>query len=377
MRTFSARLQPDAPSEGSRGGTTMQTLRISYSPILVALLLSVPMGAHGKLYKCVNAKGETVYQDKRCTLNEQETSIDAQEEPRGGPGEEECREIQTVARKVAGPMRSGVDSARVMASLGGPDSMPRVLLEVVSYVYSFKASTYRPARIAGLAYSRCMSGGFTFASQGSPEPYGKGSGSGILINGNGDVLTNNHVVSECNKVSVAHDGNRHEAEVVAHERDADLAVVASSLKGGRSAEFRSQAPELGENVVVAGFPLKGLLSSGVQVTVGTVSALAGIANDARVLQLTAPVQPGNSGGPALDESGRVIGVIVAKLDAVRFAEVTGDIPQNVNFAIKGSVALDLLRSHGIRHAISGAAEPLQTKEVADIAKGFTVAVECE
>src|ERR1039458_2293039 len=73
------------------------------------------------------------------------------------------------------------------------------------------------------------------------------------------------------------------------------------------------------------------------ITPGAISALAGIHNDIRFLQVTSPVQPGNSGGPLLDDSGNVIGVISSKLDALKIAGITGDIPQNVNFAIKSSL----------------------------------------
>jgi uncharacterized protein len=92
----------------------------------------------------------------------------------------------------------------------------------------------------------------------------------------------------------------------------------------------------GDSVVALGYPLTGLLSSDVNVTTGVISALAGVRSDTRFLQLTAPVQPGNSGGPLLDMSGHLVGVVSAKLNAVAVA--TGDIPQNVNFALKGGVA---------------------------------------
>jgi S1-C subfamily serine protease len=72
----------------------------------------------------------------------------------------------------------------------------------------------------------------------------------------------------------------------------------------------------GEGVVAVGFPLRGLLASTANVTTGSVSALAGPRDATRYLPITAPVQPGNSGGPLLDPSGNVIGVVVGKLDAL-------------------------------------------------------------
>jgi hypothetical protein len=73
----------------------------------------------------------------------------------------------------------------------------------------------------------------------------------------------------------------------------------------------------------------------------------------RFLQISAPVQPGDSGGPLLDRHGDVVGVVVAKLDAVKIASATGDIPhQNVNFAIKASVAAAFLKANGVRQPLS-------------------------
>ena len=76
-------------------------------------------------------------------------------------------------------------------------------------------------------------------------------------------------------------------------------------------------------IVVACFPLHGLLTSDINVTTGTISALAGPGDDRRIFQITAPVQPGNSGGPVLDASGHVVGVVVARLDALKMARRKG------------------------------------------------------
>ncbi len=130
-------------------------------------------------------------------------------------------------------------------------------------------------------------------------------------------------------------------------------------------------------MIAVGFPLHGLLASEANVTTGTVSALAGIGNDARFLQVTVPVQPGSSGGPLLDLQGHVVGVVVGKLDALRVASVTGDIPQNVNFAIKAGVVGTFLQANGIAAMVFGE-EPreLSAAAVGAQAKEFTVLVEC-
>jgi S1-C subfamily serine protease len=96
-----------------------------------------------------------------------------------------------------------------------------------------------------------------------------------------------------------------------------------------------------------------------------------------MLQITAPVQSGNSGGPVLDQRGQVIGVVVSKLNALRIAAATGDVPQNVNFAINGSVVRAFLEANGVQlepAATLGTDEA--TTDIAEQAKQYTVLLEC-
>ena len=129
-------------------------------------------------------------------------------------------------------------------------------------------------------------------------------------------------------------------------------------------------------MVVVGFPLPGLLASEAIVTTGTVSALAGIGNDTRFLQITAPVQPGNSGGPLLDEGGHIVGIVVSKLNAMIIAKATGDIPQNINFAIKGAVAKSFLDSQSVEYETGASSKTLASAEIGAAAKKFTLPLEC-
>jgi S1-C subfamily serine protease len=103
--------------------------------------------------------------------------------------------------------------------------------------------------------------------------------------------------------------------------------------------------------------------------------LGGPRDDKRLFQITAPVQGGNSGGPVFDEAGQVIGMVLAKLDAIKVAMVTGDLPQNVNFALNGALIRAFLETNGVRFETGTNRRPLSHPEVAERAQQFVVLVE--
>ena len=135
----------------------------------------------------------------------------------------------------------------------------------------------------------------------------------------------------------------------------------------------------GESIVVTGYPLSGLVGSDMSVTTGSITSLSGPADDSRIVQLSAPIQPGNSGGPLLDTAGNVIGMVSSTLNALRVAvAIGGAIPQNVNFAIKSNVIRNFLEANNVDFA-STADRPnhdLAAPDIADIGRRFTVKVEC-
>ena len=109
---------------------------------------------------------------------------------------------------------------------------------------------------------------------------------------------------------------------------------------------------------------------------GAVNALAGPGDDRRLIQISAPVQLGNSGGPVLDTSGNVVGVVVSKLDALQIAQSIGDIPQNVNFAVSAGSARAFLDDSGVPYETAPSNKVMEPVEIAAAAKQFTVLVEC-
>lgn len=203
-------------------------------------------------------------------------------------------------------------------------------------------------------------------------------GTGFFISAQGHALTNNHVAGECRNIAALLEGQRVPAQLVRRDQLNDLALVRVQVPSAVPfVRFRA-APSIraGESVVAAGYPLPNLLQNGLNVTVGNVSALAGLSNNTAMLQMTAPVQPGNSGGPLVDLGGNLVGVVVSKLDAMRIAQTTGDLPQNINFAVQSDVARLFVQAGGQRVEERQTTQELRVGDVSDQARAFTFQIEC-
>lgn len=204
------------------------------------------------------------------------------------------------------------------------------------------------------------------------------TGTGFFVTDDGHLLTNHHVVEGCALIRVVLPSGSVDGSAVAESATDDLAVIfAADAEPEAVASFRGTSAALGEDLIAIGYPLQNLLGGAVNATFGSVSSNSGPGGDRRFIQMTAPVQPGNSGGPLLDETGAVIGVVVAKLDAVSVAIATGDIPQNVNFGIKGAVARSFLSIHDIDYEVADSqSRSAGRPAVVSTATAFTVPVEC-
>ena len=126
-----------------------------------------------------------------------------------------------------------------------------------------------------------------------------------------------------------------------------------------------------------GYPHVDLLATTGNFTQGNVTALAGMGDDSRYLQISAPVQAGNSGGPLLDQSGNLVGIVTAKLNALKVAERNGDLMQNVNFALKASIIASFLDINGVRYVPGSESSDLRPEELADRAKSMSVFILCK
>jgi S1-C subfamily serine protease len=175
-----------------------------------------------------------------------------------------------------------------------------------------------------------------------------GTGSAFAVSANGLALTNAHVVQGCAQVA---DERGRTMRVVAADRRRDLALLDAARPFPSVVRFRSQpGVDLGETVLVFGFPYGQALGTGLNVTNGIVTGLAGPGGDATRFQMNAAVQPGNSGGPAVDDAGLLLGVAVGRLNDIAVLRATGSLPQGVNFAIRAAEVEAFLAEQGIRPA---------------------------
>jgi S1-C subfamily serine protease len=188
-----------------------------------------------------------------------------------------------------------------------------------------------------MSYLKMYPTGSGSISSGSP----KSSGTGFAISSNGYIVTNYHVIENAKSIEVKGiNGNftrKLSAKVVVSDERNDLAIIKIedsrfTTLGNIPYNFRKGVADVGENIFVLGYPLTTTMGEEVKLTNGIVSSRTGFKGDISLYQISAPVQPGNSGGPLFDKNGNLLGVINAKHS---YAE-------NAGYAIKVSYLISLM-----------------------------------
>ncbi|MBI3902984.1 MAG: SUMF1/EgtB/PvdO family nonheme iron enzyme [Nitrosomonadales bacterium] len=169
------------------------------------------------------------------------------------------------------------------------------------------------------------------------------TGSGFFVTHDGYFVTNYHVVKNAKSFFlVTVDGRKLEAKMVRSDATNDLALLKVDGKYSALPIASSRAVRRGQSVATIGYPHMDIQGIEPKVTEGIVSSLAGISDDPRLFQISVPVQAGNSGGPLFTKEGNVIGIVASKLSVAVILKQTGDVTQNVNYAIKSDYLLALL-----------------------------------
>jgi S1-C subfamily serine protease len=208
------------------------------------------------------------------------------------------------------------------------------------------------------------------------------SGTGFMVSTDGYLLTNHHVVQNCQRITVAGTGlPESEARVISREESNDLALLKVDTLPLAVGEFSSfyTPPHVGDRVVIVGYP--GEAAVDVQTVTRETELLdtKGPQGEDKWLELGDVVEQGNSGGPLLNDSGQIIGIVTARAMTYTYRS---DQPENgvrrdFGMALAVPVVRDFLDRHQVRYRIASPAASLPADHISDQAKPFIVNVRCE
>jgi len=169
----------------------------------------------------------------------------------------------------------------------------------------------------------------------------KSSGTGFAISSNGIIVTNYHVIEGAKTIKIRgvnSDFNKtYKAKVLVSDKNNDLALIqiddySFTSLGTIPYTLKTKLSNVGGSIFALGYPLRAAMGDEIKLTNGIISSKTGFQGDITSYQVSAPVQPGNSGGPLFDSNGNVIGIINAKLT----------IAENASYAVKVSYLMNLL-----------------------------------
>lgn len=235
-------------------------------------------------------------------------------------------------------------------------SKERVLLKdkmfwIYSHAFSNSERSHMTCSDVICTYTREISAIKFFPTQlNDNETPSQWSGTGFAIN-NRCIATNYHVIEGANIIKVKGvQGNfntEYRAKVVSVDKINDLSIIEIEDKKFKGFGFipykiKADASNVGEEIFVLGYPLTATMGDEIKLTTGVISAKTGFKGNAALYQISAPIQPGNSGGPLFDSHGDLIGIVNAKhKDA-----------ENVSYAIKASYLLNLMKKVALKNTFS-------------------------
>ena len=204
-----------------------------------------------------------------------------------------------------------------------------------------------------------------------------GTGTGFFVTTKGEVLTNHHVVVDCGAITVSPaEGGEHVAKVRSADPGRDLALLETGTSTPGAALFRDFDEVIAnEPVTVVGYPQKGLVVIRPVLVAGHVHPSASPAG-AGLFPMKIDIRPGNSGGPVVDDAGRVIGVVIATIDTPAVFAKTGKRIRDVGLAIRLNVVRDFVRPLALDVTSSSEAVPLDQQPRFQRAREFIAQIRC-
>lgn len=202
------------------------------------------------------------------------------------------------------------------------------------------------------------------------------TGTGFALK-NGYIVTNNHVVDGASSILVQGINGttvEYKAEVVAVDKNNDLALIRINdyrFDGFGSIPYsiKETLCDVGSDVFVLGYPLTSYMGEEIKLTNGIISSRSGYQGDITTYQISAPVQPGNSGGPMFDKNGNVVGVVNAGIPGA----------ENVGYAIKTSYLCNLINS-SVSSAIIPRNNTISTMSLSEkvkVLRNYTFYIKCK
>lgn len=190
----------------------------------------------------------------------------------------------------------------------------------------------------------------------SPAEPTESTGTGFLIGTNGTVVTAYHVIEDATEIQVRlPSGAWVDARPLKHSRTTDLAILGVPMATPAYLTIADMSGvKQGQRVFTLGHPVSSVLGEEVKYTDGVISSLTGLQGEDCLMQITVPIQPGNSGGPLVNEAGEVVGVITSSAAVSAFLRLTGTLPQNVNWAVKANYLTSMVGDQPETQTVSDA-----------------------
>jgi S1-C subfamily serine protease len=203
---------------------------------------------------------------------------------------------------------------------------------------------------------------------GDNEVVSASSGSGFFITSSGYIISNNHVIDGCRKVTLTHNGQEMSANVIATDSKNDLAILKSNVRPNRFYKLSQDDAKLLDDVIIAGYPLGKKVSAAIKTSKGSITSLAGYGDNYSNFQTDAALNQGNSGGPIISKSGNVVGVAVAN-----YGKQAG--VESFNFGIKSSTVKTFIESNDIKYS-KGSKSNLSNEQLSSLITNATIYLEC-
>ncbi len=163
------------------------------------------------------------------------------------------------------------------------------------------------------------------------------SGTAFFI-GDNTLITSSHIILDPNNVSILYNGEEVKATVLLNDENMDIAVLKVDVISDCYFNLLSSSDyKIADSIYALGYPMTSSLGNNIRVTNGSVSALSGLNGDTNFIQISAPIQPGNSGGPVINADFGVVGVVSSKISDAYALATTSQVAQNVNFAVKSDL----------------------------------------